>query len=719
MTTKKPQQGRPVQGGIALSTQLSVLLLLLAVITFFATVVVSANHMRSYLDTQLSITASDTANSLGLSISDYISGDDQVIADTMISAIFDSGNYLTIHFTTSDGKVLFERKNPVQVQGVPAWFIDWFVLKPPVMTSEVNDGWRIAGVLSVQSHPGHAYRSLWSHVKAVFWASLFICLVALAAVQLLLLAVLNPLKDIERQASQLAEKRFEVLDYLPLTKELRAVVYALNHMVSNVKRSFSELTERAEQLNQQAYLDPLTALPNRRALAQSFASLQAEADDDGDLYVALVALPSLKALNDNQGYASGDGYVQKASTLLQGQVKHLQWSQLFRISGSEFAILARLGQVSAEEFAAQLQQAFEIACSDTYPHGFANLVMMKVQPMADLSTVLSRLDAQQANLAQGQPQVLAFTDPANTVSTVTPSEQQAHAHTHTHAQPQPQAVHTRAEWQEILHRFTRSLVSDTAAGDNNTELSISDEMEQLFDLVLQPVYQDSQVLYIETFIKFNAQGQPLASSDVFAMAERLGVSLLLDKALVTYILTKLKHHKNQTFAINLSKSALHDKHFVRWLTQTLRANQAQLPPLVFEVSEHAILGAVNSANEFFNAVKQVGAQVAIERFGASFSSFRYLQGLNIDYIKIDGSYIRELKQPETRFFVQTMTHICHGIGIKVIAPQIEDVEIVAICHEIYIDAVQGRGLTPPIAFVKISQKNDCIFDINQVESLKS
>lgn len=693
MSTEKQLQQRPLKGGIALSTQLSVLLLLLAIITFVATVLVSANHMRSYLDTQLSRTALDTANSLGLSMSPHLAEQDTVMADTMVSAIFDSGYYLQIKFTAADGKVVFDRNNPVQVQGVPDWFIRWFALNPPVMSSEVNDGWRIAGVLAVQAHPGHAYSSLWNHVKAVFWASLFICLGALAAVHLLLLAVLNPLKDIERQASQLAEKRFELLDYLPLTKELRAVVYALNHMVGNVKRSFTELTERAEQLNQQAYLDPLTALPNRRALAQSYASLQAEPGEDGNaLYLGLIALPSLKALNDATGYASGDAYVEKAGALLQAQLKSLQWSQLFRISGSEFAILARLGATTAVEFDAQLRQSFEIANSDAYPHGFASLVLLPVQAGADLSSSLSRLDAMQA---KQQAAVLPMLD----------FQQEHH-----------QTLHSRSEWQQILHRFTRSVIADTAASDYSTELLLSDEMEKMFDLVLQPVYQQQQILYVETFIKFNANGKQLASSDVFAMAERLGVSLLLDKALVTYILCKLKQHKKQSFAINLSKSAFHDKHFVRWLTNTLRANQQQLPALVFEVNEQATLGAISSAAEFFNAVKQAGAQVAIERFGASFSSFRYLQGLNIDFIKIDGSYIRALQQPDTRFFVQTMTHICHGIGIKVIAPQIESADIVKICHEIHIDAVQGRGLHAPVAFEKVSQNNDCIFDKIQVES---
>jgi hypothetical protein len=94
----KPASGSLFKNGVALSTQLSVLLILLAIITFATTVLVSTGNMRGYLDNQLSRSAQDTANSLGLSISPYLSGDEKIMADTMISAIFDSGSYLAISF---------------------------------------------------------------------------------------------------------------------------------------------------------------------------------------------------------------------------------------------------------------------------------------------------------------------------------------------------------------------------------------------------------------------------------------------------------------------------------------------------------------------------------------------------------------------------------------------------------------------------------------------
>lgn len=674
--------------GVALSTQLSVLLIFLAFITFAATVLVSAGNMRNYLDAQLSRSALDTANSLGLSISPYITGDDQTMADTMVSAIFDSGYYLSIRFVDANKKIVFERSNPVQVDEVPSWFIQLFHLEPPLMSSEVNDGWKIAGTLSVQSHPGYAYRSLWQHTKGVFWTSLVLCLVALLAVHALLLVVLKPLKDIEKQAKQLADKRFEFLNHMPMTKELRTVVRALNHMVGNVKRSFVELTDRAEQLNQQVYVDSLTGLPNRRALVQSFTALADEPELDGNtVYIGLVALRSLKFVNDQQGYSAGDAYVEKAASLLTTQISSLQQGQIFRISGSEFVILARLGLTSAQQFGIALQQSLEIANSESFPDGFASIALQPWQPGDELATTLMKLDNQ--SLRQ-QFQVAA----AQLESSI--------------------SAKSRSDWHEILHNFTRTVVSDTSAGFADTSLEMSKDSHDMFRLEVQPVYQGDAVLYLETFVKFKADGEELASSDVFAMAERLGVSLLLDKALVTFILGQLKGQHRYKFGINLSKSAIHDHQFRRWLANTIRAHQQDLPALVFEVNEQAILGALASATEFFDGAKILGAQVTIERFGASFTSFRYLQGLNIDYIKIDGSYIRALEERDTRFFVETMTQICHGIGIRVIAAHIENQKIAGLCRELHMDALQGHGLYSPIPFFNIEQKTDCLFTMNQV-----
>jgi EAL domain-containing protein (putative c-di-GMP-specific phosphodiesterase class I) len=676
--------------GMSLGSQLSILLVVLAILTFVSTLYASVGNMRSYLDAQLSRSALDTANSLGLSIAPYMGGADVTTGETMMLAIFDSGYYLSMEFRTSD-KVLFSRQNPLHVDGVPAWFMQLFPLMPPAMKTEVNDGWRIAGVLTVQSHPGWAYLSLWSHTQAVFWTSLFICLLALMAVHVLLMFVLKPLKAIEQQANALSQKRFERLDTLPFTKELRSVVRALNHMVSNVQRNFDELTVRADKLSATVYLDALTGVANRSAFNQAYEMVHSSSNNDGnDAYMYLVSLPSLQVVNNNLGYAAGDNYLLKAVSLMQAQLKHTDEGQLFRISGSDFAIMARLGRESAESLLQNLIQTFALAATDDMPSGFATVSMITIAPQQSLTRSLQKLD-----LMRSHQQV----SPSN--GDVVPAEVAGHW--------------SRQDWLELLHKFTHLVVSENRPVSGYQQLPMHDEFDAVFDLDVQPVVgANGKVLYMETFVRFKLNNHLLSSADVFAMAERLGVAQELDRAVVSYILNRLLSQKEMTFAINLSKTALQDQAFTQWLCQTIRVNQASLPPLLFEINEHAIVSAQAASNAFIQAVKQLGCKITVERFGSSFSSFRYLQGMDIDFIKIDGSYIKMLQQQETYFFVETMTTICHGIGITVLASHVEDADTVERCKKLHIDGLQGIGLATPASFLQLSQKYGFYFDKLQV-----
>ncbi len=146
--------------GMSLRLQLYLLIACLCLFSFGAALYNNVSNMRDYLNEQLASHAQGAAHSLGLSISPYMDEEGLVIAETMTNAIFDSGYYQHITFTDLDGKVLFKRDNPNGNFALPQWFIDWFTLHPPVMTSEVSDGWRIAGTLAVQSHAGTSYKSL-------------------------------------------------------------------------------------------------------------------------------------------------------------------------------------------------------------------------------------------------------------------------------------------------------------------------------------------------------------------------------------------------------------------------------------------------------------------------------------------------------------------------------------------------------------------------------
>ena len=158
---------------------------------------------------------------------------------------------------------------------VPAWFIRLTPLTAPRADALIMHGWQQTGSITVECHPGYAYRTLW---KSALAASLWFAAAA-AAVALLgglgLRRLLKPLAEVEEQAMALCDRRFHIQERLPRTRELRRVVTAMNRMTERIRELFQEQAAIADNLRQRAYQDPLTALGNRRFLeAQIKAKLE-------------------------------------------------------------------------------------------------------------------------------------------------------------------------------------------------------------------------------------------------------------------------------------------------------------------------------------------------------------------------------------------------------------------------------------------------------------
>ncbi|MCL1065343.1 EAL domain-containing protein [Shewanella olleyana] len=671
--------------GFSLKAQLYLLITCLVTFSFFASTIININNMQVYLDEQLASHAQDAAHNLGLSISPYMDEENLVIAKTMTNAIFDSGYYQYIKFTDLNGELKFSRQNQTSTINVPNWFTQLFTLTPPEMISEVSNGWVIAGKLAVQSNVGAANFTLWQHSQKVLWLSLFQLIGALLLGYLILKAVLTPLRKIETQANAVASKQYNINPDVPFTTELRAVVNALNKMVSNIKQSFDEQTKHAESLSKQVYIDSHTELPNRRALLQKFDSLKVEAAETGTyLYLNLISMSSLQEINDTQGYSAGDSYILWAANLFKTQVTPFDESTLYRISGSEFVILSLLSSEQASKLDNLLNEAISVASNDHYPQDFAKQIMTMVQLDETFPETIQRCDT---NIATQE----YFLKPNNPICE---SSQQSHS---------------RLQWLAILKQF----IEHNEGGLEKSATSHFNELDNIFDLMLQPIIDnEQQLLYVETFVRFKLGDELFSTPDVFAMAERLGLSVELEKAVVSFIFNKLLKVKQTKVAINISNNVIHDESFTAWLMENYQQQRSELPEIILEINESAAIAAITSTKRFITAAKAAGLEITLERFGANLSTFSYIRNLDIDYIKLDGSYIRDLNQADTRFFVQTITQICHGIGIKIIAPHVENLSISTHCLQMNIDGLQGNGLYPVANFnTIISSKNDALHTI--------
>ena len=645
------------KNGLSLKTQVYGLIIVISVISFFVRIITDVDTTRQYLQTQMASHAQDTATSLGLSISPYLEDDSIMIAQTMATAIFDSGYYKQIKFTDAENEVIFDLINPKRVESVPNWFISTVKLNAPSMQSELNNGWIMAGTLEVTSHVGQSYLTLWEHTKRSFYGSFLLLVASLAVAFLILRAVFKPLKAVENQARLVTRKRFTLNNEIPVARELRTVTKAINNMIMNLQSTFDSLTKQTQALTEEVYIDPLTGLGNRKSFDNHFNSVVDSICDEAPITAMMITLPSLTNINKTVSYQDGDEHVIEVANILKTIFGELTNAKVFRLNGSTFSALAPYDSEFLNKTRLEITDAFSQHKNSLHVNGFANFALVSVEKGIPVGNVLSALDTG------------CITGDTNT-------------------KVDKNTLFSVNQW--------RSLIQSILASG---EVSFS----------VQPVRRANshyKQCYFEVFAHFIFEGEKVNNGHLFAMAEKLNLTEELDKKIIRNFVNVKEQHPNDVFALNLSKASLYSTDFIEWLTLYSHTKPVIKTNLLFELHEISLLYNVHIASQHIDIIKDIGINVCIEHFGTSLTSFRYLQGLDIEYVKIDGSYIQDLlDNNQSQFFIQTVNNICHGFGIKVLACLIEKPETLKVLENLGCDGVQGNLIMPPSKVIKNPQSS--------------
>jgi EAL domain-containing protein (putative c-di-GMP-specific phosphodiesterase class I) len=144
------------------------------------------------------------------------------------------------------------------------------------------------------------------------------------------------------------------------------------------------------------------------------------------------------------------------------------------------------------------------------------------------------------------------------------------------------------------------------------------------------------------------------------------------------------------YFVNLSQVSISDQHWVRKFHSMLAASDVTHNQLVFEITETAAMSDVDVTQQFIRELKQLGCRFALDDFGAGFSSFYYLKRFDVDYLKIDGGFIRDLnKDEDSRVYVEALCYVGKKLNKQVIAEGVEDPQILKILTEM--GTVYGQG----------------------------
>lgn len=651
--------------GISLKLQIYSLIVFICMLSFSVKVYTDIDSTTDYLESQMASHAQDTATSLGLSISSFLEPSNITIAQTMASAIFDSGYYSSIRFIDGDGNIVINLNNPRYVDSVPNWFINFVKLKAPTMVSEVSSGWVIAGNLEVTSHVGQSYMTLWEHTKKTLLSAFIILLVSMIFAYLILQTVFRPLKDVEHQANLVTKKQFTLNHNLPVARELRVVTNALNKMVSNLHKTFETLTNQSENLTKQVYLDSLTELGNRKSFENHYKSVVDFLSEDEQISIMMVQLPSLDSINKSLTYLDGDNYVLSIANILKKSVKELNKSKAFRLNGGTFIFFAQhelsFFKSQYHKISKEIQQKENLKL---HVNGIANISIASISKGVSVTSALSLLDT---NCTIGELEI-SIDDKSETSLSV-------------------------SQWRQLINDIIKSAEIDYS---------------------IQPVKKSKTInkqCYFEVFSHFIHQNNKVNNSHLFSMADNLNLTESLDKVIIENFIPVKEQFPNDLFALNISKSSLYSKSFINWLVVLSQQTPILQQNLIFEVNEFDLLHDVDEAKLHIEVLKDLGINVCIEHFGTSLTSFKYLQGLNISYVKLDGSYMQNLTDDsQSQFFVQTVNNICHGFGIKVLACLIENSQTLELVEDLGCDGVQGNWIAKPSKVEKKKYKSSkCMF----------
>lgn len=447
----------------------------------------------------------------------------------------------------------------------------------------------------------------------------------------------------------------------------------LDEKVMGVLGIYQDITPRKDaekKLNHMAYHDGLTGLINRREFENRLSTLLDKARIEGQEHALLyVDLDQFKIINDTCGHFAGDELLKQLANVLSASVR--QNDVLARLGGDEFGIIlenckSERAIVIAEELLQNVQNFKFVWKTKTFSVG------------ASIGLVV--MDSDSPNMQE----LLSFADMACYAAKDLGRNR----------------VHVYEEGDLELKR---------RHGEMQWVARINDALEhEKFVLYYQDItpLQDKTILpHREILLRMiDDDGSVVLPTTFIAAAERYGIMQRIDQWVISNILEWLENHCQQNKVldfervfINLSGTSLGDETFLLFIREKLKQAAHLTHCLGFEITETSAIADFSNAEKFISEIKKAGCQVALDDFGAGMSSFSYLRSLPVDFIKIDGSFVRTmLDDPMDMAIVRSINQVGHVANIGTIAEFVESAEIEQALIEIGIDFAQGFNIAAPV-----------------------
>jgi len=419
----------------------------------------------------------------------------------------------------------------------------------------------------------------------------------------------------------------------------------------------SESRELNRRLSYHASHDILTGLVNRAEFESRLErALKSARAREASYALCYLDLDQFKIVNDSCGHSAGDALLGQLGALLKSKIR---WRDtLARLGGDEFGVL--LESCSLDE-ALKTAEVLRVAIGEFKfmwdDRSFRLGVSIGVVPItADNEDVAALLSAADSACAAAK-------------------------------EAGRNRIHSFQENDIDLMRRRREM--QWAARINN---ALEDNRFELFRQTIMPLQTEEDGI--------------VAPGLFIEAAERYSITPSIDRWVIKnafrWLVSEADERERLVLcSINLSGQSLGDEKFLPFVVEQFQMSGLDATKICFEITETAAIASYSQANRFINALKELGCKFALDDFGTGLSSFGYLKHFPVDFLKIDGSFVKEiLHDPIDREMVRSINEIGHLTGKKTIAEFAENEEIITMLRGMGIDYAQGYGVAEPKAVTR-------------------
>lgn len=418
---------------------------------------------------------------------------------------------------------------------------------------------------------------------------------------------------------------------------------------------------RDQALSTLSHSDPLTGMMNRNRIDEALDQMIAENEvRKGSCAFVVAAIRNIDIVNEAYGFDVADEVITAIAQRLHGVMR--QGDGIGRYAGSKFGIL--LNNCGASDLPVALERFLQVARDSV-------IETSRGPVWAMLSAGAVLVPSQADNGLQAK----ALAEEALSQS-------------------------LRQSWDGYVIQSQNEDLRERRLRNVRCATEIVECLrDDRFELAFQPLVSTAtgEVECHEALLRMrDSDGELVTAGHLVPVAEQLGLIRLVDRTVTRLAIATLHRYPEARLSINISATTANDPRWNSQIITMIEEARDVVTRLTLEITETTALADLSAALAFLEKLRAVGCCVAIDDFGAGFTSFRNLRDLPIDVIKLDGSYCSNLAHdPENAYFARTLIEMAHHFGIRTVAEWVETEEDANILRTLGIDFLQGHFLGRP------------------------